>query len=93
MPSSSLANRVAAVPNGYGILKDGALTGFLDGDEAQAASHEGKSAVFVCGHGLHRVAEEDVGSFRRNEGHEVLSLHAWQSPGFGREAFGIKVAC
>ena len=34
----ALAPGLAAVPNGYGILKDGALTGFLDGDEAQAAS-------------------------------------------------------
>ncbi len=34
----SLPTGLAAVPDGYGILKHGALIGFLDGDSARAAS-------------------------------------------------------
>ena len=33
-----LSEGVAAVPDGYGILRDGALVGFLDGGQARAAS-------------------------------------------------------
>ena len=33
-----LAPGLAAVPDGYGILRDGALVGFLDGGQARAAS-------------------------------------------------------